>query len=233
VWSVEQTKWQSPKCIGNRADSSVQRGARLLSSRRSRSHLTTQATEIVRRAYFTHGVSTNDDAAPWCMWTYEIFASWKHTERPRPAPPRSLSVTRSRAQQNIHILYTQIFTIYFFRCTLCVQECAQLGCQGDPWTNTPCTLFHLLWRQWVGSLSAERLNSQFTDGSLSLTPRNKSTGLTRATLQIRWASCTQKGCRWQGHKQTLHHHIVATLTSNSANISQYRFSTYYFISGYS
>jgi hypothetical protein len=71
-----------------------------------------QATKIVRRAHFTHGVSTNDDAALWCIVNFVDFRQLK-TQRGRDQrSPRSLSVTRSRRAE--YIFYTHIFLPFTF-----------------------------------------------------------------------------------------------------------------------
>jgi hypothetical protein len=139
------------------------------------------------------------------------FSSAENTQRGRdPAPPRSLSVTRSRQAEYIFYIHTHFYHLPFSLYIMC-SRVRSAGLPRRPLDQHFMYSFSFTLTSMSGCLSAERLNSQFTDGALSLYPRNKSTGLTRATLQIRWTSCTQKGCTWQGHKQkqTLHHHTYS------------------------
>lgn len=73
------------------------------------------ATKIVRRAHFTHGVSTNDDTAPWCIVNFVNFRQLKTHREAATQRPHARFQSPGAAKQNTYfIFYTHTFLPFTF-----------------------------------------------------------------------------------------------------------------------
>jgi hypothetical protein len=72
-----------------------------------------RATKIVRRAHFTHGVSTNDDAALWCIVNFVDFRQLKTHREAVTSAPHARFQSPGAAEQNTYFIHTYFYHLLF------------------------------------------------------------------------------------------------------------------------